>query len=135
VFIFRRFIVIVIHIIVLPSSTQVGEIGSVYPTPMLAKGLVDNHECILLSIKNTLGIRNKKCSQKVTAVPRPQRARTRGQLVVYRTDSGQEVQDRRISSHLLLLLLLLSITGENPPNTTTYYRGRSAYYYYRYYRY
>ncbi len=39
---------------------------------------VDNHACILLSMKNILGIR-KKCPQKVTAVLRPLQARIRGQ--------------------------------------------------------
>jgi hypothetical protein len=86
----------------------------------------DNHACILLSIKNTLRIQNKKLPQKVTTVLRLQQARTRGQLVNYRTDSGQEVRNRRTS-----LLLLLTNTAEVPPTTTTTkYRGRSAYYYY-----
>ncbi len=70
--------------------------------------------CILLSIK--IHSESKiKCPQKVTAVPRPQQAIIGGQLVVYRTDSGQEVRNKRISSHLLLL----PITTEDPPITTT----------------
>jgi hypothetical protein len=69
----------------------------------------------------------------VTAVPRPQQAKTRGQLVVHRTDSEQES------------------SRDTPPTTTTtgveiistsshrYYRYsrrdnlRLHYYYYRYY--
>ncbi len=55
----------------------------------------------------------------MTAVPRLQQARTRGQLVVYRTDSEQES------------LLQPTTTAEDPPTTTTTeYRGRSAYHYY-----
>ncbi len=53
---------------------------------------MDNHGCILLRIKNTLGIQ-----KKVTTVLRPLQARFRGQLVVYRTDSEQEVRNRRLS--------------------------------------
>ncbi len=66
----------------------------------------------------------------MTAVQRPQQARTRGQLVNYRTESGQEVQNRGTSFRLLLLL---PNTAEDPPTTTTEYPGRSAYYYYYYY--
>ncbi len=77
-----------------------------------------------------------KWPQKVTAVPRPQQARTRGQLVVYRTDSGQEARNRRTSSLLLLprkirLPLLLLNTAEDPPTTiTTKCLGRSAFFYF-----
>jgi hypothetical protein len=70
----------------------------------------------------------------MTVVLRPLQARIRGQLVVYRTDSGQEVRNRRFSfprhsatpsttpiynSEIPLLLLLLPITGKDPPTTTT----------------
>ncbi len=81
----------------------------------------------------------RKCPQKVTAVLRPLQARIRGQLVVYRTDSEQEVQNRRLSPDILqlllqlppttpsttpiynseILLLLLPITADDPPTTTT----------------
>jgi hypothetical protein len=70
--------------------------------------------------------------QKVTAVLRPLQARIRGQLLVYRADSKQEVLNRRLSlspifnnsiynSHrkLCLLLLLLLITAEDPPTMST----------------
>jgi hypothetical protein len=56
------------------------------------------------------------------AVPRPQQARTRGQLVVYRTDSEQE---NLLLLPLLQLLrkirrpLLLPNTVEDPPPSTT----------------
>ncbi len=53
--------------------------------------IVDNHTYILLRIKNTLGIQ-----KKVTAVLRPLQAWIRRQLVVYRTDSEQEVLSRRL---------------------------------------
>jgi hypothetical protein len=100
---------------------------------------VDNHACILLSIK----IHSEseiKCSQKVTTVLRPQQARTRGQLVVQdwlRTEGLKQENLPHLILHnfqLLLLLLLLPITAEDPlittTTTTTDYHGRSAYYYY-----
>ncbi len=64
----------------------------------------------------------------------PQQARTRGQLVVYRTDSEQE--------SLLLLLLPWKFAyhyyyyrGRSAYQTYYYYRGRSAYHYHYYLRY
>jgi hypothetical protein len=62
------------------------------PCASVAMWGVDNHACILLRIKNTLGIQ-----KKVTAVLRPLQAWLRGQLVVHRTDSKQEVRNRRLS--------------------------------------
>jgi hypothetical protein len=68
----------------------------------------------------------------VTAVLRPLQARIRGQLVVYRTDSGQEVRKQEILQRNsttpsttpiynseIQLLTLPPITAEDPPTTTT----------------
>ncbi len=89
---------------------------------------VDNHACILLSIKNTLGIQ-KKGPQKVIAVLRPPQARIRGQLIVYRTDSEQE-QETLPSSDALCTTLSTTPAGNSVYNsnlqlryTTTHYRA------------
>ncbi len=78
--------------------------------------------------KNTLGIQ-----KKVTAVLKPLQAQIRGQLVIYRTDSEQEVQNRRLSfspilynsvyySHRQLRLQLQSTTPITTPLYRAYYR-------------
>ncbi len=102
---------------------------------------VDNHACILLRIKNTRGIH-----RKVATVLRPLWAWNRGQLVVHRTDSEQEVPNRRLSSFLDTLQLLSTTPSTTPiynsslllrsTEPTIDYCGRSAYlvnYYYHYY--
>ncbi len=58
---------------------------------MVLQQIVDNHACILLSIKKYTRNPKESVHRKVTAVLRPQQARIRGQLVVYRTDSEREV--------------------------------------------
>jgi hypothetical protein len=75
----------------------------------------------------------------VNAVLRPLQARIRGQLVVYRTVSDQEVRNRRLSPPLIFYnsvynsnLQLRDITTTT--TTTTDYRGRSAYHAHYYYR-
>jgi hypothetical protein len=73
--------------------------------------LVDNHACILLRIKNTLRIQ-----RKVATVLRPLWAWNRGQLVVHRTDSEQEVQNRRLS----LFPDTLQLPSTTPPTTPLY---------------
>ncbi len=103
---------------------------------------VDNHACILFRIKNTLGIQ-----RKLATALRPLWAWNRGQLVVHRTDSKQEVRNRR----LCLLPDTLQLPPTTPPTTPIYnfslllrsteptidYRGGSAYQvnYYYYHRY
>jgi hypothetical protein len=80
---------------------------------------VDNHACILLSIKNTLWILKRKVTtvwkwpRKVTTVPLPQQARTGGELVVHRTGSEQE-------------------SSRDTPIITTTTTEQAAYYYYYY---
>jgi hypothetical protein len=83
----------------------------------------------------------------MTAVLRPLQAQIRGQLVVYRTDSEQEVQKQEtllLSDTLQLRLQLLPTTPFTAPTynsdilpcssePTTDYRGRSAYHVYYYY--
>jgi hypothetical protein len=71
----------------------------------------------------------------VTAVLRPQQARIRGQLVVYRTDSGQEVRNRRFSSALIFYNFRLLLRDTTTTTTTTDYRQNHYYYYYYYYYY
>ncbi len=108
---------------------------------------MDNHACILLRIKNTLWIQ-----KKVTAVLRPLQAQNGWQLVVYRTDSEQEVQKQETLPSSDILQLRLQLPPKTPSatpvynswnitttttTTATYFRGRSAYhvyYYYRHYR-
>jgi hypothetical protein len=73
----------------------------------------------------------------VTAVLRPQQARIRGQLVVYRTDSGQEVRNRRFFSPPILYnsrLPLQDTATATTTATTDYWRRSDYYYYYRLYR-
>jgi hypothetical protein len=65
----------------------------------------------------------------VTAVLRPQQARIRGQLVVYRTDSGQEVRNRRFSLPPIFYNSICSLNLQLQ-DTTIIYCGRPAYYYY-----
>jgi hypothetical protein len=55
----------------------------------------------------------------VTAVLRPQQARIRGQLVAYRTDSGQEAQNRRFSFHPILYNFCLLLRDTTTTATTT----------------
>ncbi len=66
----------------------------------------------------------------MTSVLRPQQARIKGQLVVYRTDSGQEVRNRRVS---FPLIFYNSNLQPRDTTTTTDYLGRSGHYYYYYY--
>jgi hypothetical protein len=102
---------------------------------------VDKYTCILLRIKNTLRIK-RKVPQKVTAVLRPLQAWFRGQLVVYRTDSEQEVRNRRLSLPPILYnsvynsqpQLSLQLQDITTTTTTTDYCGRSAYHVYYYFR-
>jgi hypothetical protein len=79
----------------------------------------------------------------VTAVLRPLQARIRGQLVVYRTDSGKEVRNRRLSFPSIFYNSVYNSNlqlRDTTTTTTTDYRGRPAYhdyyyhYYYRHYR-
>jgi hypothetical protein len=81
---------------------------------------VDNHTCILLRIKNTLGIQ-----RKVTAVLRLLQAWIRGQLVVYRTDTEQEVRNRRLSLLPIFYNSCQQLCLQLQYTTLTYY-----YYYY-----
>jgi hypothetical protein len=69
----------------------------------------------------------------VTAVLRPQQARIGGQLVVYRTNSGQEVRNRRFSFPSIFCNFRLLLRDTATTTTTTDYHGRSAYYYFYYY--
>jgi hypothetical protein len=65
-------------------------------------------------------IKDKKYTwiqRKVATVLRPLWAWNRGQLVVHRTDSEQEVQNRRLSPFLDTLQLPLT----TPPTTPLYY--------------
>jgi hypothetical protein len=65
--------------------------------------------------------------------PEAAAGRIRGQLVVYRTDSGQEVRNRRFSFPSIFYNSSLQL--RETTTTITNYRGRSAYHYYYFYYY
>ncbi len=71
----------------------------------------------------------RKYPQKVTAVLRPLQARIRGQLVIYRTDSQQEVRKQETLPSSDILQLLLRLLLQLQSTTPRYY-----YHYYCYYR-